>query len=539
MDIKPDLNPITATGKTVPATENPVLTELRLSLGGTVQGQLMEIEPTPLENGQTRWTLLFQILGRNAPLTVQFTGTELPEGMKQGSLATLEVNPLRGLNLVSLTPPQVLQDGMPVSPVQQALLQSLTSLLPRQGQLMPLLRALQTLATPSPLAHSLPQPEGNTSSPALLSPPALPLRQLADVTRLQAHLQQASGSLERSLLNLLATQTNRMPLVMPAPNTAAPANLASAVLPENTFVRLLAQVAGIALKHPAETPVTPPPSEGVRTVAAAEGRNPPPIKPNPILLAPQATGRDASPASEVSGQSLIQTGEPLPGSLKATLLLNLIQVLGQPSATGKPLPGDLKSALQWLDTQLTNQDLMKHPLVFPSAADETSAHQPTRQDSEGLLKSLLQLISRLQVHQLNSQQQTLQHSTDPGQPQVWLAELPIQSNRLHTVQMRVERESAQDDAPEAQKRYRWTIVLAFNFEQVGHFQTRMRYSDGTVSAIVWAEQPDTLKTIHEQLPTLREGLKQWGLTVGGLDVRHGRPSVPSSPIQRQMIDERA
>lgn len=156
-----------------------------------------------------------------------------------------------------------------------------------------------------------------------------------------------------------------------------------------------------------------------------------------------------------------------------------------------------------------------------------------------MFKSLLQLISRLQVHQLNSLQQTLQQAADPGQPQVWLAELPIQSDRLHTVQMRLEREAAHDDAPEAKKRYRWTIVLAFTFEGVGHFQTRMRYSDGTVSATVWAEQPATLKTIHEQIPTLREGLRQWGLTVGELDVRHGRPPVPSSPIQRQMIDERA
>ena len=96
----------------------------------------MEIEPTPFENGQTRWTLLFQILGRNAPLTVQFFGTELPEGMKQGSLATLEVNPLRD-STQSLTPPQVLQGWHARVACAAGTAPVTTSLLPRQDNLCP------------------------------------------------------------------------------------------------------------------------------------------------------------------------------------------------------------------------------------------------------------------------------------------------------------------------------------------------------------------------------------------------------------------
>jgi hypothetical protein len=240
------------------------------------------------------------------------------------------------------------------------------------------------------------------------------------------------------------------------------------------------------------------------------------------------------------------TGTPLPttasnteGSLKALGILAITDMLRSGSIKSSALPASWAEALQWLDRQITGADALRHPLQFPQTSEDSRQRDSKNADTDGILKALMQMVSRLQVHQLNSNQQTLQQAGDTGQTQVWLTELPVQSNNLHTIQMRFERERQPEQVEDKRPRYRWTIVLAFNFEDIGHFQTRMLYSDGTVSATLWAEQKQTLRLIHENLPHLRDGLKQWGLTVGGIEIRHGQPPVPKSPVQRQMIDERA
>ena len=177
---------------------------------------------------------------------------------------------------------------------------------------MPLLRALQTLATPSPLAHSLPQPEAHV----VTCPPVTACSSSAPTGRCD----QVAGPSAASVRGVWSAvplricwrlRTNRMP-VMPAiqqhwqtwhqpycPKTRLSGCCKSLASPSNTLQKRL-------LHRP-----------HLRCVrVAAEGRNPPPLSPTPYCWPLQATGRDASPASEVSGQSLIQTGEPFQAASK-------------------------------------------------------------------------------------------------------------------------------------------------------------------------------------------------------------------------------
>ena len=103
--------------------------------------------------------------------------------------------------------------------------------------------------------------------------------------------------------------------------------------------------------------------------------------------------------------------------------------------------------------------------------------------------------------------------------------------------MRIEKGPAKNQNSLQQRQ--WKLILAFDFDQLGPLQSHVLYTDGTVSATFWAEQAQTLRTLTEELPRLRNGLQDWGISVGDIAVRRGQPPPPTSPLTHRLLDEKA
>ncbi|WP_020410393.1 flagellar hook-length control protein FliK [Hahella ganghwensis] len=229
-----------------------------------------------------------------------------------------------------------------------------------------------------------------------------------------------------------------------------------------------------------------------------------------------------------------------PRDLKALLIVTLSSLINhiQQSPT-QALPQSWEATVNWLTQQVANYTQGGHPLAFPSSHTTTSQRQAsTPLDAGEMLRALAQALSRIQVNQLNALQQTLTPGPDGTNTQVWFLELPIQGQRLDSVQLRLEKDE-QTDKEKKKPQAKWKLILAFDLETVGPFQSHVLYTDGTVSATFWAEKQHTLKLVNTELPRLRKGLQDWGLQVGDLAVRKGAPPPPSTPISKQLIDERA
>ncbi|OZG71049.1 hypothetical protein BTA51_23390 [Hahella sp. CCB-MM4] len=254
---------------------------------------------------------------------------------------------------------------------------------------------------------------------------------------------------------------------------------------------------------------------------------------------------DIKPGQAVSDRNPLTTDSNLaqlaPKDIKALLMTSLSTLLSHlQQSPNQALPKNWEALVNWLTQQVANYTQGGHPLAFPSMHQTgTSQHQPSTQlDAGEILRALAQAISRIHVNQLNALQQSLTPAPDGTNTQVWFLELPIQGQRLDSVQIRMEKEN-QDDKEKKKQQARWKLILAFDLEHIGPFQSHVLYTDGTVSATFWADQQHTLKLVNSELPHLRKGLQDWGLQVGDLAVRKGSPPPPQTPISRQLIDERA
>ncbi len=257
---------------------------------------------------------------------------------------------------------------------------------------------------------------------------------------------------------------------------------------------------------------------------------------NPPSALPPGTGPEAR-----SLENLLQ--QIAPGDLKSLLIVTLSTMITQlqQSPAGSPLPQNWESLVNWLTQQVATfaAGTAAHPLTFPSNSSHSSQTPlNTALDAGEILRALAQSLARIQVNQLNAVHHNLTANADGTNTQVWFVELPIQGQRLDSVQLRLEKECAREEKKKQQSA-RWKLILAFDLESVGPFQSHVLYTDGTVSATFWAAQQNTLRLVTSELPKLRKGLVDWGLQVGDLTVRKGTPPPPQSPLSRQLIDERA
>ena len=257
--------------------------------------------------------------------------------------------------------------------------------------------------------------------------------------------------------------------------------------------------------------------------------------------------------------------EGAPGQVKQWLSESGVFAESRLLQTGRstPAPNDLKLALARLVTGLLasqNQDgahfnrltptaspeFQLAPLQFPQTA--TPAVQPASSEPANtgqMLRLLAGMLNRITVNQLHSQTLTARAGAEPGTPvSTQLIELPwlTPQQEPKIAQVRIE----QYDQPEQENRApgranisEWRLTLSMDLDHAGplHFEVSFRYP--AVSAQVWAEQQDTLRQVHAELPLLRQSLTDLGLEVDGLDCRRGTPPQTQTRLEHRLVDTKA
>lgn len=518
----------TSTAKVALPPELEALQRLSADSGSRrFEATIQDIRPAPPGNAG-RWLVQVTIPGMDRPLTLSLDAASLPSGLRPGVVQMLELIPNRGLKLLGPI------SGAQSDPLSRAVTGTLRQWMPLQGIPQQALSQLLTLSQSQPLQKDFVE---------LLTQFARLALPLPDLTRnpdsLKSSLLQNNGSLSRLLLDTLTAQASKATLVNTPPvNALLPETAGNKSNPElnarQQLLNLVRQALGLPDKAiPAATEV---PSRATAPAPGNVSPTPPPSLPAKGLLQSGQTPVQATGATTAVGTA----GEPgLPaGSRPALALLGLLMLQSTDDASEPLSAGRIWQSAGQL---FAADEGLPNPLLFPSTSP------PSRRDTrtpgspmDALLKAFFQILARSQVNAANGLQQSVAATADASAPTVWLTDLPVRSSTLDNIQLRVEKDNTSQEAEkDTRRRTQWRVVLAFDFEEVGAFQTRLTFQSGSVSAVLWADRPDTLKRIHSTLPTLRQGLRQWGIEVGDLHVRQGNPPVPENPIQRQMIDERA
>ncbi|SDU12217.1 flagellar hook-length control protein FliK [Halopseudomonas salegens] len=227
---------------------------------------------------------------------------------------------------------------------------------------------------------------------------------------------------------------------------------------------------------------------------------------------------------------LASSSEPPPGSDLKSGLLQLLVTLQQHLP-----PGGMRNLLQagspWQAPPMVKPGLFPLPTRVLQQLGNTS-------DLGSLLRLTAALLSRIQHHQLQSVGQT-QSFADGSSQTVWQLELPVRDGQQFShVQMRIQRdEEAAKKKNQDAASPQWEVRLAFSLEQLGPLQVITRLHKETVSSQFWAEQPDTLQLVRQELDYLRQRLESQGLAVGKLSSHRGSPPEPEQLVQQRWIDE--
>lgn len=196
-------------------------------------------------------------------------------------------------------------------------------------------------------------------------------------------------------------------------------------------------------------------------------------------------------------------------------------------------------------TPLASHDLVQSPLQFPSVSTSTTSSSSEPLSVGQALRMLAGMLNRITVNQLHSQVLTARAGAEPGLPvNTLLIELPWltpqQEPRL--AQLRLEQYKRGDESassPGHRNVSEWRLALSMDLDAAGplHFDVLFRYP--SVSAQVWAEKQSTLRQVHQELPLLRQSLKDLGLEVKDLDCKRGSPQQAQTRLEHRLVDTKA
>lgn len=256
---------------------------------------------------------------------------------------------------------------------------------------------------------------------------------------------------------------------------------------------------------------------------------------------------------------LLRGAEGVPQDLKANLLRLISQLLpavqgGTAAAVLGNLPGNALAGANNLAQALPafvrnalgvmgqTSGRTPPPASFPLPG--RLAHELEEEgDLESLLKLAAAAISRLQTHQLGSlvQSDVLPDGTVVN---TWQLEIPMrQQHQMVPIQMRIqqeEKESQGSDREQPARDMLWRVDLAFDLDRLGPLQVQATLAHGSIGSQLWAERAATANLIDGELGTLRQRLKDAGLTVGELSCRQGKPPQGArTAVEQRWVDETA
>jgi len=509
------------------------------------------------------WQIALQIAGLTRPLTTELVAPALPAGLKPGQLLTLKIDPQNGLRFGPSAPDKA-------ASAIEALMQALSRFIPIQDNLKNQLSPLLTLALNNGVLPKVPAQTGlikhgqnNANSVLLMSlqgdktSTVLPPTKISNTgasAPLKALAEQMWQRLAGKLIHSKSAQQSTGTPLNPMSDQANKSNGAN----HEFNSRSLSPLINTLLKELLNSTLTPSQSADPQQLKAGLIRSG--ISMEAKLLARPETTRNLAkdirtwlkqlPGRQTPGAQQPPGTSPLlkavPGDLKALLLTALVvfqhhanpNSLSGLSAGQQGLPANWESLLSWLMPRLATAHSGQHPLLFPAGSNHNSiaAQRGEGMEAGELLRALVQTLARIQVNQLNALQMNAGTAGETGSTQYWFMELPILGQQLDTVQIRLEKQS--QSKQKTRQKHQWRIILSFDFAQLGPLQSQVLYTNGTVSATFWADQTKTLQLINTELPSLRRGLKEWGVIVGDLAVRRGNPPAPDNPVSHQLLDEK-
>ncbi len=189
-------------------------------------------------------------------------------------------------------------------------------------------------------------------------------------------------------------------------------------------------------------------------------------------------------------------------------------------------------------------NLLVNPFDFPSKLISSTALRSSKEDlSVGdMLKLLAGALNRIQFNQLNSLYQSQSNSPDSPLVQTWQMEIPFinQQKEIDPIQVRIDQEDTNDnEASESEKKSKWKVTLAFDFDRLGPLVVQINLMPPQVSSTIWAERKETLKLVNDETHNLRESLTNIGLKVDDISCRHGQPNLKKTRLDQQIVDIKA
>lgn len=154
------------------------------------------------------------------------------------------------------------------------------------------------------------------------------------------------------------------------------------------------------------------------------------------------------------------------------------------------------------------------------------------------MQSLLDSISARRSSQQIESVQRWRDQPDGAIERQYRLDLPIRvsPDRLDNTEIRIsQHRSGSSDAEQGSE---WSISLHFALEQLGSIDVRVSLQqEWQLNARFWAEQPDTVQTIRNQLASFEERLRGNGFEVEALQVQLGRrPQETPAVISHRLVD---
>ena len=129
----------------------------------------------------------------------------------------------------------------------------------------------------------------------------------------------------------------------------------------------------------------------------------------------------------------------------------------------------------------------------------------------------------------------------------WQLEIPMRNaHDIVPLQVKFQREDPPEkeadekrENPEVKDQL-WRVELAFDLTPLGPLHVQAQLLRGSLSGQLWAERAYTASLIESQLDSLRQRLKDAGLSVTDLDCHQGTPPQGGHrPLEQRWVDETA
>lgn len=234
-------------------------------------------------------------------------------------------------------------------------------------------------------------------------------------------------------------------------------------------------------------------------------------------------------------------GTPSAGTTNTTGIASLGPLLAAGARLANPLniTGPATPSAEDIELKLTKTPVDIAPPVR-GMPPQPQARVPTAMETdwpfERLVMSLLEqaegALSRVRVNQLS---QTVEQ---PPNTQAWTVEIPVKDpNGVDVIALLITREG---DPKNSSTQVRWTVNLAFNFDETGPFAAKIILEKGIVNVHITAESSKTAAKIQSAFPELELSLIRAGLQVKQLQVVNAPvPRGNTSNLQKSLVDTHA